>query len=228
MPRTPRSTRMSKFAPTSKRYYVAAVLLLLFVTALAVIAQSGRRVRKPQTPSPPVVVEEATPLPTPLVKPTPAYNFVVGMEVFGDFTRVSLYTMNGILRSCADRFNDAPAARGTVSGQSMSRADAIRQAKAEKTSYIVWFQLRSNSKRGQAGVYDDPNDVYLQYAVLAPQTAKQMAQGNTYPEAYRNKRIRLPTPTNSGDYYLNQAARGAAERILDHFHLIVHRVAANR
>jgi len=144
------------------------------------------------------------------------------MDKVGDFTRVSLYTMSSVLRNCADRFNDAPAASGTVSGQNMSRADAIRQAKAEKTSYIVWLQLRANNLRGETGVYDDPNNVYLQYIVLAPQTAKQVTQGNTYPEVYRNKKVRLPTPSSDGDYYLNQAARGAAERILDHFHLVVH------
>jgi hypothetical protein len=31
--------------------------------------------------------------------------------------------------------------------------------------------------------------------------------------------VGLPTSSTEGDYYLNQAARGAAERILDHFHL---------
>ena len=129
--------------------------------------------------------------------------------------------MSGVLRNCADRFNDAPAARGTVSGQNMTRADAIKQAKAEKTSYIVWLQLRANNFRGSPGVYDDPNNVYIQYVVLAPQTAKQMTQGNTYPEAYKNQRIRVPNTASAGDYYLNLAARGAAERILDHFHLVI-------
>jgi hypothetical protein len=215
-------------APTSNRYYVAAASLLLLATALAGIAQSGRHARKPQTTTPPIAVEEATPLPTPLVRPTPAFNFVVAMDKVGDFTRVSLYTMSGVLRNCADRFNDAPAARGTVSGQNMSRADAIKQAKAEQTSYVVWLQLRPNTVTGQSSVYDDPNNVYLQYFVFAPQTGKHVTQGNTYPEAYRNKRIRVPSTANVGDYYLNQAARGAAERILDHFHLVVNHLAQNR
>jgi hypothetical protein len=99
----------------------------------------------------------------------------------------------------------------------MSRADAVRQAKAEKEAYIVWLQLRlANPDR--PSVYDDPNNVYVQYTVLAPVTGKQVTSGNTYPEAYRNSRVRLPTPSTQGDFYLNQAARGAAERILDHFH----------
>jgi len=42
---------------------------------------------------------------------------------------------------------------------------------------------------------------------------------NIYPDAYRNARVRVPTSDIQGDYYLNQAARGVAERILDHFHL---------
>jgi hypothetical protein len=208
---------------TSKRNYLASAFVFLFISALAVIAQSGRHVRKPQAPSTPVPVDEATPQPTPKARPTPAFTFVVGMDKLGDFTRVSLYTMRAIVGNCADRFNDAPAAHATGASEDLSRGDAIRQAKAEKSAYIVWLQLRANNLRGQTGVYDDPNNVYLQYAVFAPQTGKQMTQGNTYPEAYQNKRIRVPTKSTDGDYYLNQAARGAAERILDHFHLVVNR-----
>jgi hypothetical protein len=95
----------------------------------------------------------------------------------------------------------------------------VRLAKSEKGAHVVWLQLRANNFSGQTTVYDDPNDVYVQYAVFAPTTAKQVTSGNIYPDAYRNARVRVPTSTTQGDYYLNQAARGAAERILGHFHL---------
>jgi hypothetical protein len=196
---------------------VSLVGILVAGCMLAVVAQSGRRARTPEpapTPTP-----EATPGPTPNAKPTPAFMFIVGVDKYGNFSRVPLYTYSGVVRSCAARLDDSRSVKSEISTHDMSRADAIRQAKAEKEAYIVWLQLRPNNFSGQTGVNDDPNNVYIQYSVFAPVTGEQVTSGNTFPEAYRNARVRLPTSTTSGDYYLNQAAQGAAERILDHFNL---------
>jgi len=163
---------------------------------------------------------EATPTPIiPSAKPKPAFTFIVGIDKYGDFSRISLNAYSGVLRSCAERLDDSLSVKAEISTQDLSRADAVRKAKEEKEAYVVWLQLRSNTFTGQTGIYDDPYNVYVEYSVFAPTTAKQVTSGNTYPEAYRNKRVRVPTSTTNGDYYLNQAARGAAERILDHFHL---------
>jgi hypothetical protein len=195
-----------------------------FVISLAMIclstagAQSGRRA-KPTTPIS-LPTPEATPTPaTPAEKTKPAFTFIVATDRFADFSRISLNAFSGVLRNCADRLDDSLEVKADISTHDMSRADAVRQAKTEKEAYIVWLQLLPNTVSGQTGVNDDPYNVYVEYSVFAPTTAKQATSGNVYPEAYRNKQIRLPTPTTSGDYYLNQAARGAAERILDHFHL---------
>ena len=191
--------------------------MLVAGCALAIVAQSGRRARKPEpvpTPTP-----EATPEPTPNAKPTPTFRFVVGVDKYGNFSRVPLYTYSGVVRSCAGRLADSRSVKSEISTHDMSRADAIRQAKAEQEAYIVWLQLRPNNFSGQTGANDNPNNVYIQYSVFAPVSGEQVTSGNTFPEAYRNARVRLPTSTTSGDYYLNLAAQGAAERILDHFHL---------
>ena len=199
-----------------KTLRISLALTLLAICALAIVAQSGRRVRKSE-PAVPVPTPEATPTPTLAAKPAPTLTFIVAVEKFGEVSRVSLYTYSAVLRSCADRLNASSSVKADTSSHDMSRADAVRQAKAEKEAYVVWLQLRANNY-GRPSVYDDPNNVYVQYTVLAPTTAKQVTSGNTYPEAYRNTRGRVPTSTTQGDYYLNQAARGAAERILDHFH----------
>ena len=198
---------------------IGVTVTLVALCTLTIFAQSGRRVRKPE-PAAPVPSPEATPAPTPVAKPTPAFMFIVAMEKFGEVSRVSLYTYSGVLHSCADRLNSSGSVKAEATSSDMSRGDAVRQAKAEKEAYVVWLQLRTTNY-GRPSVYDDPNQVYVQYTVLAPVTAKQVTSGNTYPEAYRNSRGRVPTSTTAGDYYLNQAARGAAERILDHFHLRV-------
>ena len=206
---------------TSTIISVSLSVTLVALCALTILAQSGRHVRKP-APAP-VPTPEATPTPAPVAKQatTTTITFLVAIEKFADGSRISLFTYSGVLQSCAERLGDAGSVKAETSSRDMSRADAVRQAKAETETYgayIVWLQLRS-ANNGRPSVYDDPSNVYVQYTVLAPTTAKQVTSGNTFPEAYRNSRVRLPTPNTQGDYYLNQAARGAAERILDHFHL---------
>jgi len=194
-------------------------MTVVAICALGIVAQSGRRVRKSEMPAVPAATPEATPAPTPAARPAPTFTFIVGIAKFEDFSRISLYTYSGVVRSCADRLGDSALVKAETTSHDVSRGDAVRQAKAEKEAYVVWLQLRTNNLSGRSSVYDDPNNVYVQYAVFAPTTAQQVTSGNTYPEAYRNKRVRVPTSTTQGDYYLNQAARGAAERILDHFHI---------
>jgi hypothetical protein len=210
--------QMPNYSRLSKGLAAAIVAALLAVCAGAVVAQSGRHIRKTTAPVP-VPTPEATPTPSaPREKSKPAFTFIVAIDKTGDFSRVSLNAFSGVLRSCADRLDDSLSVKADVSTQDMSRADAVRRAKEEKEAYLVWLQLRPNTFTGQTGVNDDPYNVYVQYSVFTPITAKQVTSGNVYPEAYRNQRIRLPTSSINGDYYLNQAARGAAERILDHFH----------
>ena len=208
---------MSKHARAYSRFYVTLCVALVAVCALAVAAQSGRRVRKSEAM--PIPLPVATPMPTPVPRPKPAFSFIVGLDRFGDFSRVSLYAYSGVLRNCAGRLNDSPVVTAEVATRDLSRADAVKMAKAEKETYVVWIQLRADTFSGETGIYDDPDNVFISYSVLAPVTGKTKTQGNTYPRAYRNKGINLPSSTTTGDYYLNLAARGAAERILDHFHI---------
>ena len=215
--RLPARTTMPNRASAPGFLYVTLCAALVAMCALGIVAQSGRRGQKTTMPIP-VPTPETLPTPTP-EKPKPDFTFLVGLDRTGDFSRISLNAYGGVLRNCADRLDEPSAVDAAVSSHDMSRADAIRKAKGEKEAYVVWLQLRPNTFSGQTGVYDDPYNVYVQYSVFAPTTGKQETSGNTYPEAYRNKRVRLPTSTTEGDYYLNQAARGAAERILDHFHV---------
>ena len=191
--------------------------LFVIVCGVAIAAQSGRQVKK--SAAMPIPTPESSPTPKPVEKPKPAFTFIVGIDRHADFSRVSLSAYSGVLRNCADRLDDSLSVKAELASSDLTRADAVRKAKAEKEAHVVWLQLRANNLRGQTGVEDDPYDVSIQYAVFAPTTGKQVTSGNVFPDAYRNRRIRVPSPTIDEDYYLNQAARGAAERILDHFHV---------
>lgn len=205
---------MPKQSRAFHAFCVTLCVALVTVCALAVVAQSGRRPKKAQAM--PIPIPEATPTPTPaVVKPKPAFSFIVGMDRFGGSSGGSLFSAGGVLRNCTERLNASPLVRAEISTRDMSRSEAIRMAKAEKESYIVWIQLHSESD-----IAGNTNSTYIEYAVLAPITGKRVTNGNSYPGEYRNKGINLPTTNTIGsDYYLNLAARSAAERILDHFHI---------
>jgi hypothetical protein len=143
------------------------------------------------------------------------------MDRYGDFSRLPLYVADGVLRTCARRLDDPQSVQVEVESRDIGRGDAIRRAKSEKEAYVVWLQLVPDTMRGRSGTGDDPYNVYIEYIVLAPTTAKQATSGRVFPGAYRNRGVIVrPNGTGiAGDYQLNQAAKATAERILDHFHI---------
>ena len=211
---------MPKRAPISSVFYTVFCATCFLLCALAVGAQSGRRVQK-AAPLP-VSTPEPTPTPNkPAEKPKPAFTFVIGMDKYGDFSRIPLYVSNGVVRTCAGRLDESDLVKVEIATRDIGRADAVLRAKSEKEAYVVWLQLRPDTPGGRAGSNDDPYNVQIEYYVFAPTTAKQVTSGRVFPGAYRNRGVILSPKTSGvyGDYQLNQAAREAAERILAHFHI---------
>ena len=210
---------MPKRSLNANALYAVFCVAMLFVCALAVAAQSGRRAPK----SAPVPVGTPEPEPTPtLSKPEkvkPAFTFIVGMESNGGFSRVPLYVSSGVLRTFASRLDDSQSVAVQVESRDIGRAGAVQRARSEKEAYVVWLQLVQNNFSGRSGATDDSYDVSIEYVVLAPTTAKQVAGGTVFPGTYRNRGVIAPTSSSNGDYRLNQAAKAAAERVLDHFHV---------
>jgi len=168
----------------------------------------------------------STPEPTtapnkPAEKRKAAFTFIIGMDRYGDFSRIPLYVSTGVLHTCADRLDDPESVDVEVASRDISRADAVLRAKSEKEAYVVWLRLAPETLSGRTGSNDDPYNVSIEYTVLAPTTAKQVTSGRTFPGAYRKGGVILSPKTSgvAGDYQLNQAAKAAAERILDHFHV---------
>jgi hypothetical protein len=192
---------------------------LFFLCAVIAAGQSGRHVRKP-TPAPVPVPEPAPTTPKPAEKPKPGLTFIIGMDRFGDFSRIPLSTSSDVLRTCANRLDEPDFVKVDTVTRDIGRADAVLRAKSEKEAHVVWLKLRPNTFSGRAGTNDDPYNVYIEYSVFAPTTAKQVASGRVFPAAYRNSGVILQPKTRSiGDYYLIQAAKETAESILEHFHV---------
>jgi hypothetical protein len=211
---------MPKRSPNSSALYAFFCVALLISCALLTAAQSGRRGSK--STSVPVATPEPTPtLTKPAEKQKAAVTFIIGMDTLADYSRIPLYVSGAVLRTCASRLDEPASVEVETVNNNMSRADAVRRAKSEKEAQVVWIRLRANTLSGETRPNDNPYNVYIEYSVFAPTTAKQVASGNAFPGAYRNGGVIVSPGTSgmTGDYALNQAAKDVADKILNHFHI---------
>jgi len=203
--------------------FAVSFAILVSLSSLApTLGQSGRRSPKPKTVIAPIPVPDPTPSPSPsMQKSEPALRFILGVDEYDSFSSVSMHTLSGIKRNCVQRMEERSWIRVTVTQRSMRRSDAIKLAKAEKESYVVWLQIREDTmSQRQTGTR---NNVYIEFIVFAPETAKIMASGSTYPGSRNNVILDRRTSDMDGDYYLNRAARETADKILSKFSLITPR-----
>jgi hypothetical protein len=194
-------------------FVIGSALCLLFVLLTSTaLGQSGRHLSK----SPPVSVPTPEPK-QPAKKPTadaqPKLDLIVGIGRGDAFSGISLYYSDSVLKSCADRLHDAHTVRVETVSNEMTRADAIKRARAEKEAYVVWLQLRVDSYSGNSSSNLDA--AYVEYTVFEPTSAKVKTQGNCYQGGNRNLGGIIPrTNTAMIERRLRDAAQEAAERIL--------------
>lgn len=129
---------------------------------------------------------------------------------------IPMYFYDSVLRACGDRLDDS-SVKVTVANREMNRGEAVKRAKAEKESHLVWMQLRFDT----ASMSEvDLREVYIDYWVFAPTTTKTVTNGRSYQQMYRGGGvIVMPRPGGRAsepyaEQLLKQAARDAAERIL--------------
>lgn len=138
----------------SNRFYLiaAASLLLLFCLSFSVFAQSGRRTRQRPT-------EQPTATPTPEAASEnekakaqpPAANSVasviVASDSFSPSSNVPSYYLDAALDACAMRLKQSASLSVNMGGARMTRGEASQQAKKEKSSYVLWLDLRTDRSR---------------------------------------------------------------------------------
>jgi hypothetical protein len=204
----------------SFRFYC---LLFIALCSLTVQAQSGRR----QAPAP-----AAAPVPTPTPEPTPVpkperkseLSFLVGIDDSSTLTFYPLSFYDVVVSGCADRLRKGSSATVDVA-QRMNRSDAIKKAKSEKTTYVVWMQLISQAmSTAESQSYDQ---IAIEYIVYAPTTAKVVTSGHSYQNSNRQGPLIIgptTTGTNSALYreqLLKRAGEEAGDRILHALHLVI-------
>lgn len=196
------------------------VISFAFSCASTGFAQSGRRVHK------------AAPLPASTPEPAPTqtktadkeksmHTFIVGVDRYNGFSNIPLSFYDAVTRGCGDRLDDASSMKVEIVHRELTRGDAVNRAKAENEAYVVWLQIRVENTGADPTTVNNPSQLYIEYAVFAPTTAKTIAFGHTYQHGYRKGGVVVGPPSSTrgnigySEYLLKEAAREAADRILD-------------
>ena len=192
---------------------IAALSALLIVSALTAFAQSGRRVKK-AAPLPPVPTPEASPTPTPKKSPDrPMSPVFIGVNSYDRTANIPLYFTDSIGKSCAERLSERSNISVDLSSREVNRGEAVKRAKEARIGFVVLLELRSDRMSSGSG-NSDLSQLYIEYAVFAAGTAKQLTSGNVFQQAgYKDIMVRRDA-TSAAEYRLKQAARVAGERIL--------------
>jgi len=195
--------------------FVVSVSLLCVASAFA---QSGRRGQKSQAPP----VATPTPIPkAPEKKEKPTVTFLVGVDKYLGFSNIPLSFYRSVADECADRLRSEPGVKAEVATQEMNRTDAVRKAKEMKEGFVVFLLLKVETVSGDPSFVSNLDQIYIEYTVFAATTAKIAAWGHTYQQGYRKGGVVVGNPTPGrgnpvrSEYLLKQAAREAADRILE-------------
>jgi hypothetical protein len=191
------------------------LVLLLALCASVAQAQSGRR----QSKAPP-----AAPIPTPTPEPTPEpkeppkdldLGFIIGSDRYSIDDNYPISYYDAAMQGCADRLRSGSSAAVSVGQSNMNRGEAIKKAKMETKTYVVFMRLILD--RVYAKSLDD---LEIEFVLFAPQTAKVVTSGRTYLRGVQKGPIVVgPTSSRrSGALYredqIRMAGEDAGEKIL--------------
>lgn len=201
------------------------LLLILLACAPVALAQSGRRSTGTQTTAPsvsgPKTVEKSAPKPPPL-------QLLVAVEDHNPVSNMPYYLSDTVMDNCVRHLNDATEVNATAAQRGMSRGDVINRSKAaDPNLFVVWLQIESDTVSSTRQSKSGPDELYVRYTIFEPGTAKVKQWGRTHQSIYKTGRggISGGTAKNTplySEYALKQAAKEAAERILEAFDITLH------
>jgi hypothetical protein len=198
------------------------LLAVFFMIAIpiVVVAQSGRRSSNGQ-PTAPSVSGPKTVEKTPVKAPT--IQLLVGVEDRNPLLNVPYYLSDTVLDNCVRRLNDATEINARQSGRGMTRADASTRAKAQKEAYVIFLQIESDITPSAKQAKNGPDELYVRYTIFEPATARIKQWGRTHQQIYKTGQGGVSTSSKSSpvysEYALKQAAKEAAERVLEAFEI---------
>src|SRR5439155_24130738 len=201
-------------AIVTSRSLLAVFFLLAFT--MTADAQSGRPSSNGQptatSVSGPKTVEKA-PVNAPKIQ------LLVSVEDRNLLVSVPYYLSDTVLDNCVRRLNDATEINATIARRSMTRAEAVIRAKAQKEAYVIFLQIESDITPSAKQAKNGPDELYVRYTIFEPATARIKQWGRTHQQIYKTGKGGGSTSSKNSpvysEYALMQAARVGAERVLE-------------
>jgi hypothetical protein len=156
-------------------------------------------------------------------EPAPKLELLVGIQQTGAFDGVPYYADGTVISTCVGRLNQAAGVAATVTLDRITRSDATKLAKGESARYVVWLEVRSEALDASRGSNTNRNDLYVNYVIFEPVTAKVKASGRAQ-HGISSGPVGIGLPPTSGgatysDYAIKESARIAADKILSEFEI---------
>lgn len=205
----------------SARRLVLLIALLIASTSV-VAAQSGRRGKaKSSAPATPPVTNPTETQSKP--EASSRLEMLVAIDDPGGFDQVPYHIPDTVLETCVRRLAEAKGVKPTAAPRRMNRGEAIKAAKTETARYVVWLQVRNERADYGADVSTQSNQLYVTFIIYEPVSAKIKESGRAdYGTAkVGNVGVSGPSPRGAvyADYAIREAARLAADRILNAFQI---------
>jgi hypothetical protein len=212
--------------PRKMSTFFARRLVLLMAVLLAstavVAAQSGRRggVKSSAPPTPPV----ASPTEAPS-KPqmSSRLELLVTIDDPTGFDQVPLHIPDTVLGTCLRRLAEAKAVMPTPAARRMTRAEALKAAKAETARHVVWLQVRNEQAEYGADISTHSDQLYITFEIYEPGTAKIKESGRAWYRTVGVGNVGVSGPSSRravySDYAIKETAKQAADKILNAFQI---------
>ena len=205
---------MKKFSIPLKALVSIFATALLMTLVLSAAAQSGRRGNKSTqvTPQPSPAAEE-----TPKPSPTPSGPRVflsIALDDSGGFSRVPLNAQSAAVQGLVDRLNESNSIKVVAVVRDSSRGEAIKKAKSGTDTHVAWIRIEVDRMSADPRASTDIRDMSIEHVLFAPESAKVVGSGRTFPNPNRSVIPNTRTGSIYGDYLFVEAGRATAERIL--------------
>jgi len=206
---------------------LSCLIVLLLASTGPLFAQSGRKstgssssTTTTTTTTPSVSGTKTTEKKT----VTPKLQLLVGIDRRDAFSNVPYYLYDTVLDNVIRRLGDAEIVF-VNSGGDMNRADAVKDAKQEKSRWVVLLEIKSLYADVGKQAKNNQDELMVSFVAIEPETGKTKHSGQSQQHIYQNGRGGVSLPSKNGavysEYSIKQAANDTADRILAAFDISV-------
>ena len=200
------------------KFAATAVVCVLMLAVLA-LAQSGRKQKKAETQPPPQGINqpETRTVAEPEIAPEKPKEKEKGPAIVVS-TSMTDIEVPGFYADTAREgcFNELRRELKVIElrqERNQHRSDAIKMAKEEENTYVVYIEL-TYDRMGAGSM----NGLDMRYTIFGPQTAKVMGTGSGYPRQPNNGGA-PPLGASRDQVYVDWAGRDVAQQVIKRLNL---------